>query len=195
MALFALKQSVDFYRNQDSPLYICFLDAEKAFNTVNHWTLEKKLLREMLHCISIAYCELLFRRVYTMSHYQWHSDVKINGIRQREQLLLLLYLGLSGRAGTLPIKAINCFVPWGSEATPKVSCSRPNGSDQNKRLGDLESVYIPEGEAPPLDVKGNSYHYCCKCIYTDGISECSRNQNISTIGGLKESTAAVYNHL
>ena len=44
MAIFALKQTVDFYRNQDSPVYMCFLDAKKAFHRVNNWTMAKKLL-------------------------------------------------------------------------------------------------------------------------------------------------------
>ena len=44
MAIFALKQRVDFYRNQDTPVYMCFLDAKNAFYRVNHWTLAKKLL-------------------------------------------------------------------------------------------------------------------------------------------------------
>ena len=44
MAIFALKQIVDFYRNQDTPVYMCFLDAKKAFDRVNQWTLAKKLL-------------------------------------------------------------------------------------------------------------------------------------------------------
>ena len=44
MAIFALKQTVDFYSNQDTPVYMCFLDATKAFDRVNHWTLANKLL-------------------------------------------------------------------------------------------------------------------------------------------------------
>ena len=44
MAIFALKQTVDFYCNQDTPVYLCFLDAKKTFDRVNHWTLAKKLL-------------------------------------------------------------------------------------------------------------------------------------------------------
>ena len=30
IAIFALKQTVDFYRNQDTPIYMCFLDAKKG---------------------------------------------------------------------------------------------------------------------------------------------------------------------
>ena len=44
MAIFALKITLDFYCNQDTPVYLCFLDSKKAFDRVNHWTLAKKLL-------------------------------------------------------------------------------------------------------------------------------------------------------
>ena len=30
MAIFALQQTVDFYGNQDTPVYMCFLDAKKG---------------------------------------------------------------------------------------------------------------------------------------------------------------------
>ena len=33
MDIFALKQTVNFYRNQDTPVYMCFLDAKKAFDS------------------------------------------------------------------------------------------------------------------------------------------------------------------
>ena len=29
-AIFALKQTLDFYRNQDSSVYMCFIDAKKG---------------------------------------------------------------------------------------------------------------------------------------------------------------------
>ena len=44
MAIFALKQTVDFHRNQATPVYMCFPDSKKTFDKVNHWTLAKKLL-------------------------------------------------------------------------------------------------------------------------------------------------------
>ena len=44
MAIFAIKQTVDFYCNQDTTVYMCFLDAKNAFSRVNRWTLAKKLL-------------------------------------------------------------------------------------------------------------------------------------------------------
>ena len=44
MAIFALKQTVDFYGNLDILVYMCVLDAKNEFATVNHRTLAKKLL-------------------------------------------------------------------------------------------------------------------------------------------------------
>ena len=44
MAICALKQTVDFYRNQDIPVYMCFLDAKRAFDWINYLILAKKLL-------------------------------------------------------------------------------------------------------------------------------------------------------
>ena len=36
MAIFALKQTVDYYRNQYTSVHMYFLDAKKVFNRVNH---------------------------------------------------------------------------------------------------------------------------------------------------------------
>ena len=44
MAIFALKHTVDFYCNQDTPVWMCFLDTKMAFDRVNHWMLAKKPL-------------------------------------------------------------------------------------------------------------------------------------------------------
>ena len=44
MAIYALKEISDYFLRNDSPVFICFLDARKAFDRVNHWTLFDKLL-------------------------------------------------------------------------------------------------------------------------------------------------------
>ena len=56
MAILALQQTVDFYHNQDAPVYMCFLDAKKAFDRVNYWTLAKKLLERNvpLHLVKLV---------------------------------------------------------------------------------------------------------------------------------------------
>ena len=42
MAIFAVHQTVDFYRNQDTLVCMCILDEKMAFDRVNHWTLIKE---------------------------------------------------------------------------------------------------------------------------------------------------------
>ena len=39
------QEIVDHYLRNRSPVFVCFLDARKAFDRVNHWTLFRKLLR------------------------------------------------------------------------------------------------------------------------------------------------------
>ena len=43
MCIFMFKQVVEYYRNLSSSVYVCFLDASKAFDRVNHWSLLHKL--------------------------------------------------------------------------------------------------------------------------------------------------------
>ena len=69
-------------------------------------------------------------------------------------LLLLLSLGMSGRAGPLPIKDNKLLRCLGIETIPRVRCSWPNGSEQKERRGDFsrlsaESGYISTAERRP----------------------------------------------
>ena len=44
MYIFAVKSLVKYYRSQNTPVYTCLLDASKAFDRVNYWTLFAKLI-------------------------------------------------------------------------------------------------------------------------------------------------------
>ena len=44
MCIFTLKSVIKYYTQQSTPVYSCFLDAYKAFDRVNHWTLFNKLI-------------------------------------------------------------------------------------------------------------------------------------------------------
>ena len=44
LCVFAFKEIVQMYHSQSSSIYICFIDASKAFDCVSHWILFEKLL-------------------------------------------------------------------------------------------------------------------------------------------------------
>ena len=44
LCIYTVKSSVQYYNYYNSPVYTCFLDASKAFDRVNHWTMFKKLI-------------------------------------------------------------------------------------------------------------------------------------------------------
>ena len=79
MAIFALKQTVDLYRNQDTPVYMCFIDAEKAFDRVNHSTLANKLInRNVPFHIVIFFCFWYTKaRVYGTMGYLVINDIPL----------------------------------------------------------------------------------------------------------------------
>ena len=44
MCIFTVKSLIKYYTYQNTPVYTCLLDASKAFDRVNHWTLLAKLI-------------------------------------------------------------------------------------------------------------------------------------------------------
>ena len=45
MCVFSLKQIIEYYNSRSSPVYVCYLDASKAFDRINHWCLFNKLIK------------------------------------------------------------------------------------------------------------------------------------------------------
>ena len=94
LAIFTMKQTISYYNNRNSPVYLCFLDAKKAFDRVNHWTLFRKLLDRGApkHLVKI-----LLHWYQRQEHYVTWGHVKsdsyrcTNGIRQGGLLSPLLY--------------------------------------------------------------------------------------------------------
>ncbi len=43
MCIYLLKEAIIFYTKHRSPVYVCFLDASKAFDKLNLWIPFKKL--------------------------------------------------------------------------------------------------------------------------------------------------------
>ena len=44
LCIYTVKSIIQYYNYYNNPVYTCFLDASKAFDRVNHWTMFKKLL-------------------------------------------------------------------------------------------------------------------------------------------------------
>ena len=62
LCVYTLKQVVDYYRSNSSPVYICFIDASKAFDRVNYAILCKKLASHNLPNVIVRILHVWFSR-------------------------------------------------------------------------------------------------------------------------------------
>ena len=54
LCIFSVKSVIKYYNLYKNPVYSCFLDASKAYDRVNHWTLFKKLLKRGISVIIVG---------------------------------------------------------------------------------------------------------------------------------------------
>ena len=94
MCCFALKEIIDMYTSNSTPVYLCFMDASKAFDKVNHFHLYKKLLSRGVPTIVMR----LLRYWYGAQKFavRWNGILSqgftvTNGIRQGGVLSPYLY--------------------------------------------------------------------------------------------------------
>ena len=94
LATFVLKETIDFYTKQGSPVYVCFLDASKAFDRICHSKLFQILSERG---VPKTYLKLLIHwyRFQKMG-VKWadktsHSFSVANGVRQGGNLSPLLF--------------------------------------------------------------------------------------------------------
>ena len=62
LCVYTLKQVVDYYRSNSSPVYICFLDASKAIDRINYDILCKKLASRNLPNVIVRILHVWFSR-------------------------------------------------------------------------------------------------------------------------------------
>jgi len=65
MCIFTLKSIIDYYISSSSPIYVCYLDASKAFDRINYWCLFDKLLARnvpklFVRFLMVWYCSQKF---------------------------------------------------------------------------------------------------------------------------------------
>ena len=84
MCVFAVQQMVDMHSSMNSPVYICYLDASKAFDRINHWLLFTKLLHRKFPKPLVRL--ILFWYTVQQCVIQWGSSTSMpftvsNGVR------------------------------------------------------------------------------------------------------------------
>ena len=93
-SIFIVKQVLDYYTSNGSPIYMCFLDLSKAFDRVNHSMLFKKLLGRHMPAIIVRILQTWYRTQTFVI--KWNdcisSDFSVsNGVRQGGILSPMLF--------------------------------------------------------------------------------------------------------
>ena len=112
--IYSLKNVTEYYRHKNSPVFSCYLDASRAFDRVNYWSLFSKLVKR---CVPVLIVRLLSYWYNTQLFYvKWADKTSCvfkttNGVRQGGILsprLFSLYIDeLSGRLST---SNVGCFI-------------------------------------------------------------------------------------
>ena len=114
MCVWTLKNIIQYYTSRSSPVYLCFLDASKAFDRVNYWKLFNKLLVRG----TPGYLVSLLIYWYTTQEFtvKWGNSLSLpfktaNGIRQGGILSPYLYnVYTDDLSATLRDTGIDCHI-------------------------------------------------------------------------------------
>lgn len=94
MCIFLLKQIIDLYINDLSPVYICFMDSSKAFDRLNFWVLFDKLINRNVPIIFVRFLKMWY--CTQELSIRWNDCISksfnvSNGVRQGGILSPLLF--------------------------------------------------------------------------------------------------------
>ena len=114
MCIFSLKLIIEYYMSMSSPVFICFLDASKAFDKVNHWVLFSKLLDRKVPLIIIRLLIYWYGNQCFMV--QWDGSISMpfnvsNGVRQGGILSPYLFnVYTNDLSDMLNSAGVGCFI-------------------------------------------------------------------------------------
>jgi hypothetical protein len=99
MCIFTLKEIINFYLCNGSPVYICCLDASKAFDKLNHWLLFTKLIKRGINPLFVRILVFWYNQQEFVVKWGPHCSDKFfssNGVRQggiMSPILFNVYMG------------------------------------------------------------------------------------------------------
>ena len=94
LCIFTVKSVIKYNNLCNSPVFTCFLDASKAYDRVNHWTLFKKLIKRSVSIIVVRMLMFWYSKqeVCIRCGTEMSSNFNIsNGVRQGGILSLSLF--------------------------------------------------------------------------------------------------------
>ena len=114
MCIFTVKSIAKYYTRQNSPVYTCFLDASKAFDRINHWTLLRKLIDYQFPLLIVRILHFWYQMQLVCI--KWGTAVSqyfriSNGVRQGVILSPKLFaLYMNGLSSALLHHKAGCYI-------------------------------------------------------------------------------------
>lgn len=112
MCVYTMRSIIEYYNRCGSPVYVCFLDASKAFDRINHYKLFRKLINRNIDCkilrvLMYWYCNQTMCIRWGNSYSSCFNVT--NGVRQGGILSPILFnLYMDGLSKTLTDTRIGC---------------------------------------------------------------------------------------
>ena len=114
MCVYMLKHVIEYYNNHGSPVYVCYLDASKAFDRINHWKLFRKLINRKIDCTTLRL--IIYWYCNQSVCVKWgnclsSSFTVTNGVRQGGILSPMLFnIYMDGLSTALNESRVGCHI-------------------------------------------------------------------------------------